>query len=339
NTNKMNLELYSDLAKVDGMGFPLAYMLLFTATAINDGAHMNIITYFFDKLHNLEINLVFVLTDKDSVQILAAKTIWPEAHIQLCFWYLKRAIKRMLGLKKMPKTICYSATQANAEFSFVDINFYPEIISQQHIGFTFCPTDHHNHILNLMIKHFNQHPYIPAANMQHYFSDQIREFAVKEMYTYYKNNNLKWPHVDLLVWILTERLLLQYIIKMQQLELKYQTRAIALWHSAFKRNWKTYSKNTLSGSPYATDTKMWTCSCLGYLNSRFLLCKHLVQSVHPLKPNFFNKVTRYRSHLSGERNMELNDKTNEELAKALQEYKESENNIVDNIIVEELNKT
>ncbi|CAG8647768.1 19528_t:CDS:2 [Gigaspora rosea] len=97
---------------------------------------------------------------------------------------------------------------------------------------------------------------------------------------------------------------------------------------------------------------MWTCSCLGYLNSRFLLCKHLVQSVHSLKPNFFNEVTRYRSlpfwrhqdliplmqglepakkhevneeyeladkDISIEKDVELNDENNEEFAETWDE--------------------
>ncbi|CAG8769300.1 13445_t:CDS:1, partial [Racocetra fulgida] len=32
---------------------------------------------------------------------------------------------------KEPKTIRYHANSANAEFSFIDIDFYPKIISQQ----------------------------------------------------------------------------------------------------------------------------------------------------------------------------------------------------------------
>ncbi|CAG8825826.1 18113_t:CDS:1, partial [Dentiscutata erythropus] len=101
----------------------------------------------------------------------------------------------------------------NTEFSFIDLDFCPEIILQQHnissnnnneliqlpvetpnrkILFTFCPLKYHNHIINLITKHFNQHPYIPAANMQYYSPDQIHEGAVKEMYMYCKNNDLKW---------------------------------------------------------------------------------------------------------------------------------------------------
>ncbi|CAG8768312.1 15544_t:CDS:2, partial [Racocetra persica] len=128
-------------------------------------------------------------------------------------------------------------------------------------------------------------------------------------------------------------------------------------------------KKILSGDLYATDPKMWTCSCPAYLNSHFLLCKYLVQSVCLLKPNFFNKVIQYRSlsfwrhndlillaqglepveedeleefELINEKNMPIedmkpNDETDKELAEALQEYEESDDTI-DNIIVEKSNK-
>ncbi|RIB22407.1 hypothetical protein C2G38_1881739, partial [Gigaspora rosea] len=71
NTNKMNLELYSVLAEVDGTGVPLAYMLLTTTTAISDGIRTNMIAQFFNKLCYRGISPVFIMTDKDSAQILA----------------------------------------------------------------------------------------------------------------------------------------------------------------------------------------------------------------------------------------------------------------------------
>ncbi|CAG8607833.1 10423_t:CDS:2, partial [Racocetra fulgida] len=102
----MNLELYSVLAKVDGMGFPLAYMLLTTATTVSDRIRKKIITQFFDKLHHMGVNLTFV----------------------------------------------------NSEFAFIDPNFYPEIANEinelnqsqtRKTIFTFCPSEHHSHIINL----------------------------------------------------------------------------------------------------------------------------------------------------------------------------------------------
>ena len=211
----MNLELYSVLAEVNGMGFPLAYMLLTTATAIIDDVRTKMITHFFDKLYHIGINPTFVMTDKDSAQISAVKTIWPDAYIQLCLWHLKRAIKRQLGLKKQPKTTRYHGNSANAEFLFIDINFcldftlqqsivwenfdsdnnesnYSNMLQSKKIIFTFCPPEHHNYIINLVTKHFNQHPYIPANDMQYYSPNQIHEVAVREIYTYCKDNDLKW---------------------------------------------------------------------------------------------------------------------------------------------------
>ncbi|RIB29617.1 hypothetical protein C2G38_2297448, partial [Gigaspora rosea] len=82
---------------------------------------------------------------------------------------------------------------------------------------------------------------------------------------------------------------------MQDLESNSKTRTIASWCPVFKRDWKTCAKKALGSNSYATDSKTWTCSCPAYLDSRFLLCKHLVQSVCPIKPNFFNEVKRYRS--------------------------------------------
>ncbi|CAG8545628.1 3515_t:CDS:2, partial [Cetraspora pellucida] len=101
NTNKMNLELYSVLAEVDGMRFLLAYILLTTATAIINDVRTKMITYFLNKLYHVRIKPTFVITDKDTAQILAIKAILPDAYIQL----------------------------SNAEFAFIDIDFCLNIAS------------------------------------------------------------------------------------------------------------------------------------------------------------------------------------------------------------------
>ncbi|CAG8764527.1 15606_t:CDS:2, partial [Gigaspora rosea] len=410
NTNKMNLELYSVLAEVDGMGFPLAYMLLTTATAITDG-----------------INPTFVMTDKDLAQISAVKTIWPDAYIQLCLWHLKRAIKRQLGLKKKPKKIRYLASTANAEFSFIDIDFYPKDTSQQptvqenfafddnesnnneinnliqpniqlqnkKMPFTFCPPKYHNHIINLVTKHFNQHPYIPADDMQYYSPDQIREAAIKEIYTYCKNNNLKWvwsylwvewyssskwptwaqsakkevsvlkttmiveshwrlikhnyinkfnkPCVDLLVWILAERLLPRYIIKIRDLESNHKSRTIASWRPAFKRDWKTCSKKVLVKPTFFNEVKR-------YRSPPFWRHKDLIPLDKGLEPieddesydlgneldvNISVENEQFNDETDNDLVEQLNNETDDKLVEALQEYEESEND--NNFFEEEVN--
>ncbi|CAG8583378.1 26637_t:CDS:2 [Dentiscutata erythropus] len=110
-----------------------------------------------------------------------------------------------LSLNKKLKITWYSAEKANNEFSFVDINFclkinqdetnqqiHTEVQSQvKKIIFTFCLSEHCNHILNLIAKHFNQHPFISAFDKQYYSPNQICEAVVREIYIYCKNNNLK----------------------------------------------------------------------------------------------------------------------------------------------------
>jgi len=110
---------------------------------------------------------------------------------------------------------------------------------------------------------------------------------VKRDYLYKFNR----PHVDLLVWILVDRLIPRCVSKIQQLR---ASRLLASWRLAFKRAWKECSNKTWSGISYAINPTKWTCSCPDYLQSRFLICKHLVQSVCPVDPNFFNEVRRSR---------------------------------------------
>ena len=64
--NKLNLELYSVLAEIDGMGFPLTYLMLTMTIAITDGAHTMTITRFLQGLQQNSINPVFAMTDKDT---------------------------------------------------------------------------------------------------------------------------------------------------------------------------------------------------------------------------------------------------------------------------------
>lgn len=46
---------------------------------------------------------------------------------------------------------------------------------------------------------------------------------------------------------------------------------------------------------YNPDPGNWTCACPAYRDSRFLICKHLIQRCHPVMPRFFLEVTRNRT--------------------------------------------
>jgi MULE transposase domain len=363
------------LAEVDGVGFPLSYMLLTTTTAITEGARTTFLVKFLDGLRQKGVNPRFAMTDKDPAQIRAVKTVWSSTYIQLCYWHLKKAVKKQMASTKRPQVMRYAMNEAKMEFSFIDLNFYPNAPTtstststfllaiedntkattnqtschtKNKAAFTYCPSEHRNHILRLMVKHLHQHPFIPALGNQYYTSEQIREEAVKEMYTYCKENDLAWawaylwvewyskekwknwarscksdipvlkttmiveshwriikrdylykfhkPRLDLLIWVLASRLVPRCIIKYQHLiSSRQRTRYTPSWRPVFKRAWKECSRRTINDTSYITDSVKWTCSCPAYLESRFLLCKHLVQSVRPVGPIFFNEVHRRRS--------------------------------------------
>jgi len=48
-------------------------------------------------------------------------------------------------------------------------------------------------------------------------------------------------------------------------------------------------------SKYRPDPKAWVCTCPYFVKSRFLVCKHLIQSVPTMPPTFFLEVTRHRT--------------------------------------------
>ncbi|CAG8491544.1 13886_t:CDS:2 [Gigaspora margarita] len=122
-------------------------------------------------------------------------------------------------------------------------------------------------------------------------------------------------------------------------------------------------KKTLSSDSYVTNPELWICSCSAYLNNRFLLCKHLVQLVCPLSPNFFVEVKRYRTppfwrhkdliplaqgldpvdedesetdeQTENELDELFSDEIDEELAETMQEYEENENENINHTISQE----
>jgi len=86
-------ELYAVIGQKNGSGYPLAYLFLDNSKK-GDGVRTLILAGFFNSLKHKELNPEFFLTDKDFAQINAALQVWPLIKIQLCFWHLKRAIKK-----------------------------------------------------------------------------------------------------------------------------------------------------------------------------------------------------------------------------------------------------
>ncbi|EGO23652.1 hypothetical protein SERLADRAFT_370515 [Serpula lacrymans var. lacrymans S7.9] len=69
-----------------------------------------------------------------------------------------------------------------------------------------------------------------------------------------------------------------------------QYRELASWRKVFKRDWKQAATSPITmplNNKYRLNTLTWVCTCPHFSTSRFLLCKHLVQDVHPVPPLFF----------------------------------------------------
>jgi hypothetical protein len=107
------------------------------------------------------------------------------------------------------------------------------------------------------------------------------------------------PRLDLLVWILVEKLAPSYYRKLDQmLNDTGRYRELSCWRKPFKHEWKKLTKTPITmplNAKYRPDPKTWVCTCPYFVKSRFLLCKHLVQSVPPMPPIFFLEVKRNRT--------------------------------------------
>ena len=76
-------------------------------------------------------------------------------------------------------------------------------------------------------------------------------------------------------------------------------RELPNWRKDFKADWKKAMKKSVQEVPmkekYRPDTDRFVCTCPQFVVSRFLICKHLVQSFQPVNPVFFLQVTRNRT--------------------------------------------
>ena len=68
------------------------------------------------------ISTVCKVQDKDWAQINAARQTWPTTKIQLCYWHLRRAVKKRLADSSVNTSI-YDAKYANREVNLIDVNF------------------------------------------------------------------------------------------------------------------------------------------------------------------------------------------------------------------------
>lgn len=109
------------------------------------------------------------------------------------------------------------------------------------------------------------------------------------------------PRIDLVTWILLTRVIPDTITRMQAIWSVDQRNFRAAWRKPFKRQWKAIRERYVepeSIQRYHTDPRKWVCACDAFLDSRFLICKHLIHCVAPFAcpASFFATVRRGRKY-------------------------------------------
>ncbi|KAF7779001.1 hypothetical protein Agabi119p4_3346 [Agaricus bisporus var. burnettii] len=105
------------------------------------------------------------------------------------------------------------------------------------------------------------------------------------------------PRIDQLAWILARRVTPAYLVRFESLEPHHRlgrVNKLTTHQEYFKRAWKKLESATTSGATYKTDVANWTCNCGRQMYDPHHLCKHLVQAVMQVPPEFFCEIVRRR---------------------------------------------
>lgn len=109
------------------------------------------------------------------------------------------------------------------------------------------------------------------------------------------------PRIDLVFWILTHEVIHHHSARIDQIRSLNYRAGLASWRYTFKKDWTILSKKEVdpeARSIYHTDPYKWSCSCPSFLNSRFLICKHIVHCFEKMSTTnrvaFFDTVRRSR---------------------------------------------
>lgn len=110
---------------MDNSGFPLAYCLLTTATAVVAHKRAASLSAFLEQVKlEYKVKPRFAHVDKDFAEISALTKVWPDAKIQICWWHLCRAVGERAANPSL-KTTLYNPEAARQEYPFIDPSFRP----------------------------------------------------------------------------------------------------------------------------------------------------------------------------------------------------------------------
>jgi hypothetical protein len=146
----------------------------------------------------------------------------------------------------------------------------------------------------------NSHVLTSLPSISHAVDRSWRRIKVDFLKHFHK------PRIDLLLWILVEKLAPTYHSKLDALEGNGRHCNRASWRKAMKREFRRCARAHLGcdaeDSLYVSDPHRWICTCPHFATSRFLVCKHLVQACEPIDPRFFwivparNRVAPFWRH-------------------------------------------
>ena len=161
------------------------------------------------------------------------------------------------------------------------------IFQHYYYGFTYF----HVGILKVSILSYlwarSCHPQIPFSKTIMMIEAHWK--VLKHDYLYHFNQ----PHLDYVIYIICEHLLLQQENQLLQLMNGCQH---PHWWEEFKREWKKAEQRNTSTNykeKYFISEALWLCSCPSFLQSQFLLCKHLVTAASGcFRQLIYNEIRR-----------------------------------------------
>lgn len=110
------------------------------------------------------------------------------------------------------------------------------------------------------------------------------------------------PRIDFVFWILTQDVIRHHSTRIDEIRDVHHRMGLASWRGPLKAEWRTLLRKDVDPEfrlIYHTDPYKWTCSCMPFLNSRFLLCKHIVHCFEIMdlqsRLDFFDTVQRSRT--------------------------------------------
>lgn len=292
-TNSSKLELFTIIVTIFGTGFPVAYLFLKNDSIAENEllvSRQEQISRFLEsvKLALPLFNPKFFFTDKDHGQMNAIRRMGIEP--SLCLWHMKKSVKKKIqSLRKSGEHVDSATEETVLKLMTDHYNMHPYIVPISSVRKihsyavdqmkTFCKSTNNLILFEYLWTHWYEYSKfltwgrrseshgIPLARTT--MMVEAHWSLLKKHYLVLHNR----PRVDFVIHLMETQLVGKY---QNDYDLRRSGRALPTWFKQYTAEWKKL-KGTPVKKTYSTNVAMWTCSCLSFLGSRFMICKHLVQ--------------------------------------------------------------